>query len=166
MWFELIQRNWMVLQISRESIPGSRCRKWKTSATNVHSVTSRNKKLASRGRSEPEKSLNCTNRNAMSCKIIWCQSVQALVCHDTQFICYSLWESEPGQLFFSCGPWHSHNQEAARCVKLQISKRTAVVWPSQLKIQQVRRYNIEAAVYHWTHQSVCRIDSQRTSHQS
>ena len=141
MWLELSQRNWMVLQISRESIPGSRCRKRKTSTTNVHSFTSRNKKLASRGRSEPETSLNCTNRNAMSCKISWCQSVQALVCHDTQFICYSLWESEPATVF-SCGPWHSHDQEAARWVELQISKRTAVVWSSQLKIQQVRRYNI------------------------
>ena len=100
MWFKFSQRNWMVMQISRESIPGSRCRKWKTSTTNVHSFTSRNKKLASRGKSEPETSLNCTNRNAMSCQIIWCQSVQELVCHDTQFICYSLWENEPVQLFF------------------------------------------------------------------
>ena len=165
MWFEFCQRNWVVMQISRESITGSRCRKWKTSTTNVHSFTSRNKKLASRGRSEPETSLNCTNRNTMSCKIIWCQSVQALVCHDTQFICYSLWESEPVQLFF-------HAVRDARMTRKQQDESSCRF---QNGLQSSDRLNwrsskhavtiIEAAVYHWTHQSVCRIDSQRTSHQ-
>ena len=42
---------------------------------------------------------------------------------------------------FSCGPWHSHDQGVERWVGLQISRRTAVVWPYQPMIQQVRRYN-------------------------
>ena len=35
---------------------------------------------------------------------------------------------------FSCGPWHLHDQEVARWVELQISKQTADVWLSQLKL--------------------------------
>ena len=56
--------------------------------------SNRNKKLTSRGRSEPETSLNCTNRHTMYRKIISSgandQSVQAFVSHDTQFICMKI----------------------------------------------------------------------------
>ena len=141
MWFEFSQWNWMVMQISRESIPGSRCRKWKTSTSNVHSFYEEEQEAGQSWQIEAEDvpQLHQPECNVLPDNLVPIHASTCMSWH-TVYMLFAVrkWASAT---VFSRGPWHSHDQEAARWVELQISKRTAVVWPSQLKIQQVRRYN-------------------------
>ena len=169
MWFEFSQRNWMVLQISRESIPGSRCRKWKTSSTNVHSFTSRNKKLARSWQigagdvpqlHQPERNVLQDNLVPNPCKHLYAMthSLYVIRCGKvSQCNCFFM------RSVTLAWPLTRKKQDGSSCRfqnGLQSSGR--LNWRTSKYAVTI----IEAAVYHCTHQSVCRIDSQRTLHQS
>ena len=137
MWFEFSQRNWIVLQISREFIPGSRCRLYYQCAQFYEQEQEAGQSWQIGAGDVPQ--LHQPERNVLQDNLV---PIRASTCMSWHTVCMLFavgkWASATD---FSCCQWRSHDQEAARWVELQISKRTAVVWPSQLKIQQVRRYN-------------------------